>query len=243
MLSEDSHNSPRNSLNTISFDCNKQFPYHFSVSLVIIPIIKDITMYRTFLFLMMVSLALIGCTKKQSEPPQEMQSQQQGEMPEGHPDISAMSAPNAVAGVRWTMPSRWSEGPPKQMRVATYNIPAASGDAEGGECAVFYFGSGQGGDVESNIQRWVGQFVEAGKPKRSSKEVNGMKVELVEVAGTYTAPSGPMMQASGNKENYRLLGAIVAAPEGSVFFKFTGPAKTVGAAEKDFNALIASLTK
>jgi hypothetical protein len=202
-------------------------------------------MYRTLLFTIVVSLALVGCNKKQqqSEAPKERQSQPQGELPQGHPDISAMESPNAVAGVKWTAPSGWSNGPQKQMRVATYNVPAASGDAEGGECAVFYFGSGQGGDVESNIQRWVGQFVDGGKPVRSSKEVNGMKVEFVGVAGTYTAPSGPMMQSSGNKENYRLLGAIVSAPEGSVFFKFTGPAKTVGAAEKDFDALIGSLTK
>jgi hypothetical protein len=201
-------------------------------------------MNRSLLFFIALSIALAACTQKQPEAPKELQPQQQpGELPQGHPDISATSAPNSVAGVKWTMPSGWSEGPQKQMRVATYNIAAASGDAEGGECAVFYFGGGQGGDVESNIQRWVGQFVDAGKPARSSKEVNGMKVELVNVAGTYTAPSGPMMQSSGNKENYRLLGAIVAAPEGSVFFKLTGPAKTVGAGEKGFNSLIESLKK
>jgi hypothetical protein len=163
-------------------------------------------------------------------------------MPQGHPDISSMETPKAVAGVKWTVPSGWSNGPQKPMRLATYNVPAASGDAEGGECAVFHFGSGQGGDVQMNIDRWVSQFENA-KPKQSSKEVNGMKVEMVEIAGTYLAPSGPMMQSSGKKDNYRLLGAIIAAPEGSVFFKFTGPAKTVGAAAKDFDALVASLTK
>jgi hypothetical protein len=202
-------------------------------------------MSRTLVFIIAASLVLVGCNTKQqqSEAPKELQPPQQVEMPEGHPDISAMSAPTSAAGVAWTLPSSWKAGPPKQMRVATYTIPAASGDAEGGECAVFYFGSGQGGDVESNIQRWVSQFIDAGKPERSSKEVNGLNVELVRIAGTYTAPSGPMMQSSGNKENYRLLGAIVAAPEGSVFFKFTGPAKTVGATEKDFDALISSLSK
>jgi hypothetical protein len=52
-----------------------------------------------------------------------------------------------------------------------------------------------------------------------------------------------MMMSSGKKENYRLLGAIVAGPQGSVFFKFTGPAKTVAAAQPEFDALIASMTK
>jgi hypothetical protein len=79
--------------------------------------------------------------------------------------------------------------------------------------------------------------------ERSSRDVNGMKVTLVKVSGTYLAPSGPMMQSQGKKENYRLLGAIVEGPEGSVFFKFTGPANTISAAEESFNTLISSLTK
>lgn len=94
-----------------------------------------------------------------------------------------------------------------------------------------------------NIDRWVNQFENAGKPDRSTKEVNGLKVTLVEVAGTYLAPAGPMMQSQGKKENYKLLGAIVEAPDGSVFFKLTGPAKTVAAAEPDFNSMIDSITK
>ena len=78
---------------------------------------------------------------------------------------------------------------------------------------------------------------------RSSRVVNGIKVTLVKVSGTYLAPGGPMMQSQGKKENYRLLGAIAEAPEGSVFFKFTGPAATVSAAEENFNSFISSLTK
>ena len=79
--------------------------------------------------------------------------------------------------------------------------------------------------------------------ERSSREVNGMKVTLVSISGTYLSPGGPMMQSQGKKENYRLLGAIVEGPEGSVFFKFTGPAHTVAAAEATFNTFISSLAK
>ncbi len=71
------------------------------------------------------------------------------------------SGANAVAGISWSIPSGWSEHPPRQMRVATYVVPATSGDAEGGECAVFYFGNDQGGTVDANIERWVAQFEEA----------------------------------------------------------------------------------
>jgi hypothetical protein len=40
-----------------------------------------------------------------------------------------------------------------------------------------------------------------------------------------------------------MLGAIVEAPEGNVFFKLTGPAKTVAAAEKQFEALLKSVKR
>jgi len=51
------------------------------------------------------------------------------------------------------------------------------------------------------------------------------------------------MQSQGSRPNYRLLGAIVEAPGGLVFFKCTGPAATIATAEKGFAALVASLRK
>jgi hypothetical protein len=153
------------------------------------------------------------------------------------------SATGSVAGIHWSIPKRWTEQGQRPMRVATYTIPAAEGDAETGECAIFYFGNDQGGTVDQNIERWIGQFEPAGVPARTRKDVNGLKVTLVQVAGAYLAPAGPMMQSSGKKENFRLLGAIVEGPEGSVFYKFTGPAKTVSGAEGEFNAMVESLAK
>ncbi|MBF8248785.1 MAG: hypothetical protein HW374_1585 [Bacteroidetes bacterium] len=52
-----------------------------------------------------------------------------------------------------------------------------------------------------------------------------------------------MMQSQGKKENYRLLGAIVEAPKGSVFFKFTGPANTISTATPEFDAMVSSAAK
>ena len=152
-------------------------------------------------------------------------------------------AKGQVAGLTWSVPKNWTVGPEKQMRAATYLVGSEAGDAEGGECAVFYFGQGVGGDNESNIARWVSQFEQPDGPKNESKEVNGMKVTIVQIAGTYLAPSGPMMMASGKKENFRLRGAIVEGPQGSVFFKCTGPAKTITAASAEFDAMIGSLAK
>jgi hypothetical protein len=128
------------------------------------------------------------------------------------------------------------------MRVATYEIPAAKG-AAAGECAVFFFGPGQGGGIDDNVARWTKQFEGAPKAATRSAPVAGLQVTRAEVAGTYLAPGGPMMQSTGKKTGYRLLGAIVEAPGGNVFFKLTGPAATVASAQADFDALVASIRK
>ena len=52
-----------------------------------------------------------------------------------------------------------------------------------------------------------------------------------------------MGQPSGPKAGYRLLGAVVETPEGEVFFKLTGPVKTLAAAQSDFQSMLKSLKK
>ena len=155
---------------------------------------------------------------------------------------AALAAPSAAGGIRWTVPARWTSGAGSAMRVATYAVPAANG-AEPGECAVFFFGTGQGGGIDDNVARWAKQFEGAPAPKKTTATVAGMRVTRAEVAGAYLAPGGPMMQSTGKKAGYRLLGAIVEAPEGNVFFKLTGPASTIGAAQAEFDALVASVRK
>lgn len=146
------------------------------------------------------------------------------------------------AGIQWTVPAGWTEQPPRQMRLATYVVPAAKG-AEAGECGVFYFGKGQGGTLEENISRWGAQFEGSPAPVTSVETVAGMKVHRAQTSGTYLAPAGPMMQSSGKKPGYRLLGAIVEAPDGLVFFKCTGPAPTIAAGERGFEGMVKSIRK
>ncbi len=183
-------------------------------------------------FLIASVLLMAGCGGKQDQSPQQTQ------LP--NPIHGIVS--NSAAGVSWSVPSGWTIGPARQMRVATYTVPAAEGDEEAGECAVFYFGKDQGGNVEANINRWARQFEGSPDVERSSKEINGLNVALVKIAGTFLSPGGPMMQSQGRKDDYRLLGAIVEAPQGSVFFKCTGPSNTISSAEEEFGALVESLS-
>ena len=158
-------------------------------------------------------------------------------------EVSSQGARTSGAGgIKWTVPRAWSEHAGSAMRVATYEVPGPKG-AEAGEVAVFFFGPGQGGSVDANVERWSRQFEGTPKADRSLKRVDGLAITMVRLGGTYLAPGGPMMQSQGKRPGFRLLGVIVEAPEGLVFFKLTGPAATVGAAQADFDALVASFAK
>ena len=169
-----------------------------------------------------------------------------GMPPSGAPGAGGQVAePPAEAspGLAWTVPSEWKTLDPRSMRLATYGIPAASGDAEGAECAVFYFGPSQGGGVQENLDRWVSQFEHPTSPTRGQAQIAGFPVYKVSVKGDYLAPAGPMMQSTGSKKGFMLLGAIVEGPAGRVFFKLTGPEKTVHAAASQFEDLLKTLRK
>lgn len=150
---------------------------------------------------------------------------------------------DTIAGLKWTPPAGWKTDPAaRPMRAATYLIPSSPGDKDTGECAVYFFGEGQGGGIQANLQRWQSQFQGvAGKPavsKTDKRSVHGMTVTTIDVSGTYSGMGG-----GSPKPGYRMLGAIVEGPGGNVFFKFTGPEKTVTANQAKFDQMIASVAK
>jgi hypothetical protein len=155
--------------------------------------------------------------------------------------------PSEAAGIAWTVPAGWEAGPARQMRVATYRIHAVAGDPEDAECAVYFFGTGQGGSVEANLQRWAQQFTspDGGPPtpaaKMETKTLGGLKVSTLTVSGTYLGAGGMMSQQDVKKPNFRMRAAIIEAPQGLVFFKLAGPLNTVASSESDFNSLLQSV--
>ena len=146
------------------------------------------------------------------------------------------------AGVNWTVPSTWKSEAQRPMRLATYTIPPAAGDSDPGECGVYYFGPGQGGSVQANMDRWIGQFQSKEAAKRDQRTIHGLKVTTVDVSGAYTGMGGPRAPQGPPKAGYRLLGAIVEGAQGSVFFKFTGPAKTVAQNQSTFEKMLSSMS-
>jgi hypothetical protein len=195
---------------------------------------------RLFIILstLLVLLLVAGCSQKKEENAS-AENMTKTDAPPSMSQGSSQDGPATVAGVEWTVPAGWTAQPPRQMRVATYTIPGS----ENAECAIFFFGSGEGGNKQANIDRWANQFEGSPKAEQSEEKVGDITVTIVRIAGTYLAPSGPMMQSQGKRENQRLLGAIVDAPGGAVFFKSVGPAATIGAAEAAFEGMIKSLKR
>jgi hypothetical protein len=222
-----------------------------------------------YLVLMLVAMTIaVSCggsgsapssASPQSTSPAPPPTEPAGEakLPPGHPPVSAGATSSAIqppppgsgtgsAGMSWAVPEGWlQETPSSSMRKAQYRVPGPGGD---GECAVFYFGPGQGGDPLSNAQRWAAQFkkpdgsLAADALKTSELQIGEMKVLRVEVRGTYAAGM-TMGSPTEEKPGYMLLGAIAEGPDSNWFFKLTGPEKTVEAQREAFETMLNSLKK
>jgi hypothetical protein len=163
-------------------------------------------------------------------------------MPGSAPPGELPTPEAADPGVAWNVPKRWTIDLAQGMRVATYVVPAAAG-SEGAECAVYYFGPGQGGGLDANLQRWMGEFQPLEKHDIRKLKPDGMETTRIEAHGTYVAHSMRSAATPGEKPNWALLGAIVSGPSGDIFFKLTGPATTVDAATKEFDGMLGSMKK
>lgn len=147
--------------------------------------------------------------------------------------------------IELSAPTGWTKKQPQNRIIeAEFATPPAAGDEAPGRLTAM----GAGGSIDSNIERWAGQFAgdngAAGVPKRDKLTVSGCEVQIVDLAGTYKdAPGGPF--AGGKtvmRDNYRMLGAIIQTKDaGNYFLKLYGPKATIDAAEKDFQTMVKNL--
>jgi hypothetical protein len=139
-------------------------------------------------------------------------------------------------------PSSWvRQQPSSSMRLLQMTVPGDGGaDAE---LVVFFFGQGQGGDVDANVARWRSQFSApdggAVEPSIERFEVAGMPVTVAELTGTYRRGMGG---GTGDPEPDQTLAAgIVETGRGTLFIQLHGPSATVAAQHDAFEALLRGL--
>jgi hypothetical protein len=162
-------------------------------------------------------------------------------LPADHPPVAKGGA------VTFTAPEGWvSETPSSAMRKAQFKLPHQGADTEDAKLVVYYFGAGQGGPVDENLNRWAGEYEQPDGRKsadvmtRSTRKVGGMDVTEMDVSGTCIAETAPGSGERVRKENWRTLAAIVQSPGGSYFVKLMGPAATVAHWEPSFRQYISS---
>ncbi len=163
--------------------------------------------------------------------------------PHGMPGKLGGAGSKAPAAARkellaWEAPAGLKQVPPKNsFRRASYEVPPGPKETAVGILNVFAFG----GDVDSNVERWKGQFqnLDASSVKRTDREVNGLKQTILEIPkGDY---NGGMSPEEGGKE-YGMLAALIPLQEGPLYiFKMTGPAGGVAAAKDAFMAMMDSV--
>ena len=161
---------------------------------------------------------------------------------------SPVAQPAPPAGTLvYTAPAGWQSRPAASaMRIAEFVVPKAAGDAEDAEVIIYYFGGG-GGGADANIERWIGQMQQpdgsasTGQARRESQTINGLKMSMVDVSGTFVAQVRPGATERYNKPGFRLRAAVVDTPRGPYYIKLTGPAKTVDAAGTAFQKFLSTV--
>ncbi len=159
--------------------------------------------------------------------------------------VTAATALSA-ATLKFDAPAGWVSTPPaSSMHTADFTLPKVAGDPEDAVVQIFFFGANQGGSIQANIDRWVGQMDQP--DGKASKDVakpfaltsHGLKISGVDVTGTYTAAMSPNTPV--NKPNFRQIAAVVETSGGAYYVKFFGPAKTVAKWNDSFNAFLKTI--
>lgn len=154
----------------------------------------------------------------------------------------------APGSLKFTAPQGWQpRDPSSTMRVAEFVLPARDAGKANAELVIYYFG-GTGGSVDANIQRWLGQMQQPdGKTTadiavRDSKTINGLKVSLLDVTGTYVAEVRPGATEKHNSPGYRMRTAVIETARGPYYLKLVGPSETIASWNASVDQFISTLS-
>lgn len=167
------------------------------------------------------------------------------------PAFAAEPAPSAQAttklafiGLEAHAPAAWTMVPPAtDKRLVQFKI-TTPGEGMTAEVIVYYFGKGDGGTAEANIERWQGQFVGTKDhpviPTVNRFESNGMTVTTAELHGAYARGIG-VGPVGVPKPDQTLLAAVVETPEGNLIIQLHGKAASVSAQKESFLSFVRSI--
>ncbi len=152
------------------------------------------------------------------------------------------AANDAQSMLRWTTPAGWNYLSATEFRHINFDF----GPNREGECYLTLLPVTAGGGVLENLNRWRKQMdqpplAEADLAGLPVKTIFGRPTPFLDITGTFTGGSGPMMTASAAKPGYRMLGAIFEAPGFLFSIKLTGPEALVAANAAKFDEFLQSI--
>jgi hypothetical protein len=142
------------------------------------------------------------------------------------------------------VPAGWTAAPStSSMRLAQYTIADKDGIVSA-EVVVYFFGKGQGGDVNANLDRWKGQFSNPdGAPvyeKVARDSTAAFPITIAEYRGTYARGIGNGDAATA-KPGQSLIAVIAETPRGTLFFQLFGATAKVSAQREALVAFVKAL--
>ncbi|MBQ15545.1 MAG: hypothetical protein CMJ65_00330 [Planctomycetaceae bacterium] len=145
---------------------------------------------------------------------------------------TAATRERKLTGIRFDVPTGWSEQAESEFYEAKYVIPS-----EHGEMTLTL--TTMGGGIEANLNRWVGQFrlAPGEKPRRETLSVDGLKSEWIDVRGTFRSRVG---NSPGPHSDWRLLGAAIPTKPRPFLLKLIGPRSAVAEFGEEFRKFVRS---
>ena len=134
---------------------------------------------------------------------------------------------------RWKVPAGWDEQPASGMRVGSFQVAGANGEAA--DVSIIPLGGAAGSDLD-NINRWRGQIgltpvtAEGLDGLQQKLTIDGVPAILVDLEGVDAAKNQPT----------RIVAAIARVGESNWFFKMIGAEALVAAQKASFVEFIQS---
>jgi hypothetical protein len=142
-----------------------------------------------------------------------------------------------------TVPPNWTpRAPASTMRLAEYVIPTnAQGSAE---VVVYFFGKGQGGNVDANLARWKAQFSTGDGspvPETIVRDSTGIfPITFAEYRGNYRRGIGTG-SADSVRTGQTLVAGIAETPRGTLFIQLFGTSARVAEEKAAFLKFVRGL--
>jgi hypothetical protein len=182
---------------------------------------------RSLVPALLLACALATPTRAQDPKPDGAEPKKDEPKPEEKPSDGGDK--KTKKSVALDTPGEWraekAKGP-KTLKAA-FRLEAADGDKDPAHATLWYFG--EKGTVDKSVSVFAKMFgTTADKMKKESLDVGGMKATTCEVAGSFTEGQGKKKdKAADPKPGYKLIAAIIEAPDGTWVARLVGPEKTV----------------